>query len=203
MQAGYVETYERIAPLYDVLDKGYEVLWKRRLRAQTFEGTTGAVLDAGAGTGCNIPFYPAHSQPVAVDASARMLERARQRAGKLGRTVDFRVMDLTATGFADATFDHIVATFVFCVLPDELTLPVLQEMRRIVKPQGTIRILDYTMSRNKAARLWMRAVSPWLNFAFGARYSAPYEALIPDVPLDIVESRFVLGDSVKLVLARP
>jgi ubiquinone/menaquinone biosynthesis C-methylase UbiE len=201
-QPAYVETYERIAPLYDILDRGYELLWKRRLRASAFAGTSGAILDAGAGTGCNMPFYPVGARMVAVDASPGMLDRARRRAAKMGQSVEFQVLDLTDTGLPDASFDHIVATFVFCVLPDELTLPVLREMARIVKPGGTIRILDYTMSSNAAARLWMRVVGPWLKFAFGARYTSNYEAMLPEAQLELCEKRFVFGDSVKLLIAR-
>lgn len=201
-QTPYVKTYERIAPLYDALDKGYEVMWKRRLRERTFQGTAGTILDAGAGTGCNIPYYPTNASMVAVDASPGMLARAEKRAKKLGRAVEFKVLDLADTGFPDQRFDHIVATFVFCVLPEELQVPVLREMRRILKPQGSLRILDYTQSEKKAAKLWMKAVSPWLNFAFGARYTAGYERHLPEAGLDTVESRHVMGDFVKLVVAR-
>lgn len=203
MQTGYVETYERIAPLYDFLDKGYEVLWKSRLRTLTFQGTSGAILDAGAGTGCNMPFYPRGARVTAVDASPRMLERARKRAAKMGLDVAIEVRDLTNTGLPDASFDHIVATFVFCVLPEHLIQPALTEMARILKPGGTIRILDYTESNHPAAKVWMRVVGPWLNWAFGARYNASYESVIPHTGLELVERRFVFGDSVKLLVAQP
>jgi len=203
MQTGYVRTYERIAPLYDALDKGYEVMWKRRLRQRTFAGLSGTILDAGAGTGCNIPFYPADARMVAVDASPGMLAHAKRRAGKARREVEFEVMDLTRTSFPDGQFDHIVATFVFCVLPEELQTPVLREMRRILKPEGTLRILDYTQSQSAAARMWMRAVTPWMNFAFAARYTAGYETHLPAAGLEVVEKQLVLGDFVKLLEARP
>ncbi|PWC40355.1 class I SAM-dependent methyltransferase [Azospirillum sp. TSO22-1] len=203
MPAGYVNTYERIAPIYDVLDKGYEVLWKRRLRALTFAGTSGTILDAGAGAGCNMPFYPAGARVIAVDASPGMLARARVRAAKLGRDVELHVLDLADTGFPGASIDHIVATFVFCVLPEDVMLPALREMTRILKPDGTIRILDYTLSSNGATRLWMRAMTPWLRFAFAARYTADVQALLPEAGLDVAENRFVLGDSVKLLVVRP
>jgi ubiquinone/menaquinone biosynthesis C-methylase UbiE len=131
-----------------------------------------------------------------------MLHRAHKRATKLGRKVDFRVLDLVDTGFPDGHFDHVVATFVFCVLPEELQAPVLAEMARIVKPSGTVRILDYTVSQSPVMRTWMRVVSPWLSFAFSARYTASYEAHLPQVGLSISESRFVFGDYVKLLIAR-
>ena len=78
------QKYERIAPLYDVLDKAYEVSWKRRLRGEVFRGSVGLVLDAGAGTGCNIPFYPRNATIVAVDNSPAMLSRAAKRAVREG-----------------------------------------------------------------------------------------------------------------------
>jgi ubiquinone/menaquinone biosynthesis C-methylase UbiE len=195
--------YERIAPLYDVLDKAYEVSWKRHLRNLVFRGASGRILDAGAGTGCNMPFYPAGAETIAVDNSPSMLMRARKRAAKLGRNVDIRVMDLIRTSFPDNHFDTIAATFVFCVLPEELQKPVLTEMRRICKPDGTIRILDYTLSRKAPVRMMMRVVSPWLNFAFAARYNARYESYLIDAGLEIVENRFVMGEVVKLLVLRP
>ncbi|WP_328702916.1 class I SAM-dependent methyltransferase [Arenibaculum pallidiluteum] len=197
------KTYDRIAPLYDALDFAYEVGWKRRLRSLVFAGTAGRILDAGAGTGCNMPLYPDGSEVVALDNSAAMLERAATRAARLGRSVDIRHGDLLDTGFPDGHFDHIVATFVFCVLPEPLQEPALRELARICRPGGTIRILDYTTSRRTPARIWMRAVSPWLRFAFAARYDASYESRLPAAGLETVESRHVFGDMVKLLVSRP
>ena len=73
-------TYDRIAPLYDLLDGIYEHWWKRRLREQLFAHANGRILDVGVGTGCNIPFYPEGSKVVGIDMSERMLDRARERA---------------------------------------------------------------------------------------------------------------------------
>ena len=197
------QKYERIAPLYDVLDKAYEVSWKRRLRGEVFRGSVGLVLDAGAGTGCNIPFYPRNATIVAVDNSPAMLSRAAKRAVREGVEAEFLEMDLTRTSFPDNHFDAIAVTFVFCVLPEELQLPVLRELSRICKPTGTIRILDYTLSRKAPVRLMMRVVSPWLNFAFAARYTARYESYLEQAGLSVVDNRFVMGDVVKLLVVSP
>ena len=45
-------------------------------------------------------------------------------------------MDVTKLDFADGTFDAAVATFLFCVLPDEHQAPALRELGRVVKPGG-------------------------------------------------------------------
>src|SRR3712207_779089 len=116
-------TYDRIAPLYDLLDGIYERSWKRKLRAELFRHARGRILDVGVGTGCNMPFYPAGSEVVGVDMSERMLERARQRALELGREVALRPMNLLSLDFPDASFDTVAVTFVLLCLPDELQEP--------------------------------------------------------------------------------
>jgi ubiquinone/menaquinone biosynthesis C-methylase UbiE len=47
-------------------------------------------------------------------------------------------MDVTALQFANETFDAAVATFLFCVLPEEQQVHALGELGRVVKPGGLI-----------------------------------------------------------------
>src|SRR5262249_21555983 len=135
------KTYDRIAPLYDLLDAPYEYTWRGRLRGRMFAGLSGRLLDAGVGTGRNIPYYPRHSQVTGIDASSGMLAQARRRAERHGSNVELSCADIQNTGFADASFDAIVSTFVFCVLDDSQQLPALRELRRICRPGGIIRLL--------------------------------------------------------------
>jgi len=51
-----LDRYERIAPLYDLLDLPFEFSRYRKIRHLLFQGLTGRVLDAGVGTGRNIAF---------------------------------------------------------------------------------------------------------------------------------------------------
>lgn len=194
--------YERIAPVYDLLDGVYERSWKGRLRRHAFAGLTGRVLDAGAGTGCNIPYYPPAAEVTAADLSPAMLRRAGRRATRLGRPVALHEADLTDMPFADDSFDAAVATYVFCVIPDAVTRGALLELARVVRPGGTIRILDYCESRKPLLRTWTRAMSPWLSFAFAARYTARYEDHAREAGLIPEDSRLVLGDVVKLLTLR-
>src|SRR5206468_1348831 len=112
------KTYDRIAPLYDLLDAPYEYTWRGRLRGRMFEGLSGRILDAGVGTGRNIPYYPTNAHLTGIDASSGMLAQARRRADRNHSQVELRCADIRSTGFPDASFDAIVSTFVFCVLDD-------------------------------------------------------------------------------------
>jgi ubiquinone/menaquinone biosynthesis C-methylase UbiE len=132
-----------------------------------------------------------------------MLARAAARRTALGRDVRLMQMDVTRLGFADGAFDAVVATFLFCVLPDELQVPALREVARVTKPGGTIRLLEYVRPagtvRRAVARLW----EPWMGWAYGAGFDRGTEERIPQAGLELIESRFAVDDLVKLLSARP
>src|SRR6516165_9343615 len=122
------DRYQRIAPFYDLLDLPFEYGRYRRIRPLLFEGLNGRLLDAGVGTGRNFPFYPSSASVVGIDLSPAMLARATHRAQLSPAPIELKQMDVTRLEFSDAAFDAAVATFLFCVLPDELQLPALREL---------------------------------------------------------------------------
>lgn len=196
-------TYDRMARVYDALDAVYEWSWKRRLRAELFRHARGRrVLDVGVGTGCNMPFYPAGSEVVGIDASRGMLQRARERARALGREVDLKQMNLLRLGFPDGSFDTVAVTFVLLCLPDELQRPALDELRRVLKPGGRILILDYRPSSRRHVQVWTKAMARWLRWAFAARFDPTTERYIGAAGLAVETRRTFMGDGVMLLVLR-
>ena len=201
---GTLETYQRIAPLYDLLDLPFEYGRYRRIRPLLFSGLSGRILDAGVGTGRNIPFYPPHAEVVGIDLSPAMLARAERRRRSLGANVDLRRMDVTRLEFPDGSFDAAVATFLFCVLPEGLQVRALVELGRVVKPGGEIRLLEYVRPTGTRRRIVARLWEPWMRFAYGAGFDRRTEAHVREAGLEVVEARFVVDDLVKfLTLRRP
>jgi SAM-dependent methyltransferase len=131
-----LDRYQRIAPLYDLLDFPFETMRYRHVRPLLFEGLSGRILDAGVGTGRNIAYYPRDAEVVGVDLSPAMLARADRRARQRGRTVELHQMDVTRLAFPDQSFDAAVASFLFCVLPSELQVPALQENQARPEARG-------------------------------------------------------------------
>ena len=199
---GLRERYQRIAPFYDLLDFPFEHGRYRHIRPLLFAGLSGRILDAGVGTGCNIPFYPADACVTGIDLSPAMLARARKRAEAVGRTVDLQLMDVTRLDLPDDMFDAAVASFLFCVLPDESQPDALRELRRVIKPGGTLRLLEYIRPtgalRGFIARLW----EPWMAFAYGAGFDRRTQAHLRDLGFEIVESRFVVDDLIQMIEVR-
>ena len=195
-------TYRRIAPYYDFLDGSFERRRYAPIRGTMFAGLTGRILDAGIGTGCNIPYYPPDADVIGLDLSEAMLARARRRRDAHGRDVPMAAMSVLGTGFADASFDAVVASFVFCVLRPDQQQPALAELGRIVRPGGEIRLLDYTLSRQPWRRFVMRLWAPWVRWAYGAGFDREPERHIEPAGLTLVESRFLIDDIVRYVAAR-
>ncbi len=198
--------YHHIARLYDILDLPFEHGRYRPLRPTLYAGASGRILDAGIGTGRNMPFYPADSDVIGIDLSAAMLKRAAMRRAKRSSPMQTDValarMDVCATAFADASFDLIAATFLFCVLDHDQQLPALRELGRILRPDGEIRILEYAYSRAPLRRWIMGLWAPWVRWAYGAAFDRDTERYVGDAGLRIVESRFLYRDVIKLLVLR-
>jgi ubiquinone/menaquinone biosynthesis C-methylase UbiE len=196
------ERYQRIAPLYDLFDLPFEYRRYRQLRPLLFAGMSGLILDAGVGTGRNFPFYPSGAKVIGIDLSAAMLARARQRLSQARVEVELREMDITQLEFPDQYFDNVVSTFLFCVLPDEQQTPALVQIKRVLKPGGIFRLLEYTRPTDPFRRAVTKLWEPWVHWAYGASFDRNTEQYIPGTGLQLMESRFVLGDLIKLMTVR-
>src|SRR5689334_5706374 len=93
------------------------------------------ILDAGCGSGLLFAALRDRGAVVTgIDASARMLEQARQH---LGADADLRVADLAGPlPFPDGEFDDVVASLVLHYLRD--WGPALAELRRVLVPGGRL-----------------------------------------------------------------
>jgi ubiquinone/menaquinone biosynthesis C-methylase UbiE len=97
------------------------------------------LLEIGAGTGLNFPFYPRGAHGAASELSGEMLRVARGKARPEG--VRLVQSDAAALPFADASFDAACATLVFCSLASPGA--AFAELRRVVRPGGTIVLLEH------------------------------------------------------------
>ena len=202
MPVSNITRYERIARFYDLLDLPFERTRYRALRPLLFRDLSGRLLDAGIGTGRNCEFYPASATVFGIDTSPAMLARAHERCPTLAASGRLYQLDVTALGFPAASFDAAIATFLFCVLPDELQLVGLRELARVVKPGGLIRLLEYVRPKRRIRRVLSRIWQPWVAWAYGANFDRRTENHIPAAGLELVESRYVVDDLLKLLTAR-
>lgn len=197
-------TYSWTGPLYDVLDFPWEYFRYRKLRPEIWEQVRGVkrILDAGVGTGRNMKFYPADACVTGIDLSESMLASSLRRRVETRANVDLACGTVTALPFKDGTFDAIVATFLFCVLPDALQPAALAEIRRVLKPGGNAILLEYVFSQNAFKRLSMRAFAPIVEFLYGARFDRRTVDHLKAGGWRIESERFLHQDILKLIVAR-
>ena len=196
-------TYQRIARWYDLLDAPFERKRYQAIRPLLFAGLSGRILDAGVGTGRNIPFYPQDGDMLGIDLSPAMLTRASRRRDEVGRDVALMEMDVMHTSFEDNSFDAVVSTFLFCVLAPEHQLPALKELARICKPDGEIRLLEYSYSKNPMKRFIMRLWAPWVRFAYGAAFDRNTYLYLEEAGFEETENYFLVDDIIRFIVARP
>jgi ubiquinone/menaquinone biosynthesis C-methylase UbiE len=194
--------YRRIAPVYDLLELPFEYARYRPLRRMLFAGLSGRILDAGVGTGRNIPFYPPDSEVTGIDTSPEMLARAERRRARTGARVQLLERDVRATGFPDESFDAVVATFLFCVLPEQHQLPALRELARICRPGAELRFLEYTRPQTPFRSFLTRLWEPWVHWAYGASFDRDVARYVPSAGLELKHVRFMVDELVQYVVAR-
>lgn len=150
-----------------------------------------------------MPFYPPGSDVVGIDLSPAMLKRAERRRVLSPASVQLVQMDISRLAFPNASFDAAAATFVFCTLPDELQLSSLRELGRVVRPEGTISLLDYARPHGPIRQMVTHLWEPWVEWAFGASFDRPTEQLISEAGLVITSSYFIVDDLIRLTEAQP
>src|SRR5262245_29355183 len=96
------------AATYDFLTQGTEAKVLRPLRRRVLGVVSGLVLEIGAGTGANIPYYHDGQTVVAIEPDPFMLSRARKRARAEGYPIHLVQSIVEALPFREASFDTIV-----------------------------------------------------------------------------------------------
>jgi ubiquinone/menaquinone biosynthesis C-methylase UbiE len=155
-----VRGLEQIPWLYDALCAVMERTGLGRWRCWLAEGALGRTLDLGTGTGRNLPLYRPGTRVVGLDPTRAGLERARRRAPAVpliqGRA--------EALPFRDGVFDTVVSGLVLCSVADPGQ--GLAEVRRVLRPGGTLRALEHVRSLTPWKGRLQDAVQPswtWLS----------------------------------------
>lgn len=159
----------------------------------------GKVLEVGVGTGKNLPLYPPGCDVTGIDFSPAMLARAKKRAAKLGVDVMLLEMDAERLSFPDDSFDTVLATCVFCSVPDPVN--GLKEMRRVCKPDGLILLLEHVRSENRVLGLVMDLLNPLAVRLTGANINRRTVENVKAAGLSITEVQDVKGPIVKIIRA--
>ncbi|QOR74790.1 bifunctional demethylmenaquinone methyltransferase/2-methoxy-6-polyprenyl-1,4-benzoquinol methylase UbiE [Cruoricaptor ignavus] len=144
------DMFDNIAPRYDllnhVLSLKIDVLWRRLLVHMMAAGRPQRVLDVATGTGdLAIAIHRGTgAQVTGLDLSQQMLNVGTEKIKNAGLSTGIRMMkgDAENLPFQDDTFDAV--SVAFGVRNFENLEMGLREMRRVVKPGGSVFILEFS-----------------------------------------------------------
>ncbi|MEZ0284011.1 MAG: class I SAM-dependent methyltransferase [Thermoleophilia bacterium] len=145
------------AALYDLLGRRAERGPLGARRRELLREASGRVLELGAGTGANLPHYPALAELTLTEPDAAMRRRLAPRAA--GAPFPVELLDAPAEDLpvADATIDIVVSTLVLCSVDDPPR--ALAEARRVLRPGGRLLFLEHVRAEGRAAR-WQDRLDP-------------------------------------------
>lgn len=200
--AGAPRSYPRFAAFYNRLMGLASV---RRmfdpLRQATAGEASGSVLEVGAGGGQNFPFYdPARVvrvEAVEPDPAMRMVaERAQAHAA-----VPLQLLSAPAEAlpFPDATFDSAVGTLVLCSVQDPMQS--LQEIWRVLKPGGTLLLLEHVRAQDKSIAWLQDLLVPVTTRCLGnCHWNRATEQTVQTVGFQLTQLRKVQGGLQPVIL---
>jgi len=118
------------------------------------------ILDVGCGTGtltlAASRLVGATGELHGIDAAPEMIERARQKAAKVGIPARFETAVVERLPYPDDFFDVVLSSLMLHHLPVKLRGKALQEMYRVLKPGGRLLIVDFEPPKGFLARLFIR-----------------------------------------------
>jgi ubiquinone/menaquinone biosynthesis C-methylase UbiE len=170
--------YERhILP--HVIDRACGSGQTSKQRAKVVPEARGRVLEIGAGSGLNLPFYdPQRVERLwALEPSEGMRHKAEPRLRESALDVEWIGASGEGIPMDDATMDTVVVTFTLCTIPDPGR--ALAEMRRVLKPTGALLFAEHGAAPDEAVRKWQRWLNPfWRRVGGGCHLDRDIPALI-------------------------
>jgi ubiquinone/menaquinone biosynthesis C-methylase UbiE len=166
-----------------------------RWRLRTTEGLAGSVVEIGFGSGLNVPHYPADVDVVyAVEPALRARRLAAGRVAQSHVQVHHVGLDGARLPLDDDSCDGALSTFTLCTIPD--VEQALAELRRVLRPGGTLHFLEHGRAPEPAMATLQRMIEPAQKlFADGCHLTRDPVALVRDAGFEVtlVESRYAGG----------
>ncbi len=142
----------------------FEQVGLLRLRRSLLQQAEGRVLELGMGTGVNLPLYRhvgSLDMLVGLDLNRARLAGVAQRHQPTGPTAVLQ-SDAQRLPFPSDSFDTVVATLVFCSIPQPAR--ALAEVKRVLRPNGRFLLLEHVRGQNPVTR----RLTDWLHPAWYA-----------------------------------
>jgi ubiquinone/menaquinone biosynthesis C-methylase UbiE len=147
------------AKWYDFFMSPLEQRKFKRIRSELLKGASGKVLELGSGTGINFPLYNNVDTVTAIEPSKSMIDRSLTK--QQSAVVPIEIVNASAENlpFEDHIFDTVVATLVFCTIPN--VEKAIHELKRVCKPDGKILLFEHVKMENTVLSKMQESLTPF------------------------------------------
>jgi len=200
--AGETKGHKWFASVFDTMNRitGTETKFLAKHRPHIAGEATGQVLEVGAGTGANLPYFAKAEKVVATEPDPYMLERARKRLAELGVTnIELAQYPAEQLPFENASFDSAVSTMVFCSVRDPNK--ALAEIKRVLKPSGSFRFIEHVRPDSGLKARVFDAVTPlWRWFGAGCHPNRRTLESVKDAGFELAELKHVSHSGMPIII---
>jgi SAM-dependent methyltransferase len=135
---------ERFASMYESKPP-WDIDGPQPALAGVADRVTGAVLDAGCGTGENALFFASRGHSVVgVDFLEYPIREARRKAAERGLTAEFLQKDALTLADLNREFDTVIDCGLFHVFPDDARARYVEALAHVTKPGGRVFLLCFS-----------------------------------------------------------
>jgi len=163
-------------------------------RERAIGAAEGRVLEIGAGSGRNLPFYRSPAKEIlALEPSPKLVAMAREAADS-GVPVRFLEASAETIPLDDGTIDSVVTTWTLCSIPQAAS--ALGEMRRVLRPGGRLLFAEHGLAPSASVRWWQDRLTPaWQRISGGCHLNRPISSLIEGAGFRIerIETGYIPG----------
>ncbi len=155
---------------------------------------TGRVLEVGMGSGLNLPYYDREKIDLVwgLEPSEGMRRRALPRLE--ATDIEVQLIDLPGEEIPldDHSADTVLLTFTLCTISDFRR--ALDQMRRVLKPEGQLLFCEHGEAPDPSVRKWQRRINPvWKKLAGGCNLNRKIPLLLEEAGFKIeqIESMYL------------
>jgi len=162
-------------------------------RQRVISQAEGRVLEIGAGSGLNLPFYSEGvTEILGLDPHPRLLALARGRECRVRWTAVEGSAE--ALPLDDVSVDTVVSTWTLCSIPG--AVHALREARRVLRPGGRLVFVEHGLAPDENVRRWQHRLNPaWRRLAGGCHLNRPIPELVQQAGFKItsLETGYMQG----------
>ena len=129
-------------------------------RSELLQDACGELLEIGAGTGVNLPHYPANLSGMTLSEPDPQMRRKLHSKLSTSNTQNIQIAHWNAEQIdrPDHSFDTVVSSLVLCSVSDQQQ--TIDELFRVLRPGGRLLFLEHVIATDHKSIRWQKFYEP-------------------------------------------